>query len=137
MKVVVITGSRHLFPKEQLAEIFRNGVQLVITGDAKGVDHTAYKLAKEMGLTSISLKAWWDDYGKSAGHTRNSDMVALAVTFRALGCEVRGHAFPAEDSIGTYNCITQLAAAGIEGTMYDVPVHIHSYATAQITGIKE
>ena len=143
MRILVITGSRHLFPKEELraafTEVGKYGekASFIITGDAAGVDHTAAMLAHEMKIATIAAKAWWNDYDKAAGHIRNNDMATLGAIFQGLGHDVYAHAFPAADSIGTYRCVERLGELGIPGVMHDVPLYNPGgIKTVMVTGIK-
>lgn len=76
---VVITGSRHGFPrnkiKARLSQLPKDAV--IIEGGADGVDKIARSVAEELGLDLIEIPANWKRYGNSAGPIRNRRMIDL------------------------------------------------------------
>ena len=47
---------------------------IIVTGDAKGADDHAIKLAKRFDIEYQEHEALWDKYGKDAGFIRNADI---------------------------------------------------------------
>jgi hypothetical protein len=113
VKVVVITGSRRGWKRPDEIRAALQGADVLIVGDAPGVDAYAAREAKAMGVYVNKFTAYWDDYGSSAGPLRNQRMVDRAVMFRDDdGANVTCHAFPRDTSIGTHDCKRRLMDAG-------------------------
>lgn len=88
---------------------------VIIEGDCPygGADVTARMWAREMpGASFESYPAQWYLHGKAAGGIRNQVMVDT-------GAEVCV-AFPAPDSVGTWDCLKRAALAGIPGRVYPI-----------------
>lgn len=82
--------------------------ELVVLGDARGVDWQAMQWCKRHGLLYQVFVADWDNLGKAAGPARNEEMVrACSAGDHALG-------FPVGDSIGTYGCLSLARHAGLQ-----------------------
>jgi hypothetical protein len=77
----------------------------VVHGGARGADALVDEIARNWGWTPEVHPADWDLYGRSAGHRRNAEMVAL-------GADVC-LAFPLGVSSGTRGCMRLAASAGI------------------------
>ena len=73
----------------------------LILGDAKGVDTYAREWAEKREIDHVICYANWRGFGRSAGVIRNSKMMSF-VPEKAV-------VFPAPDSKGTLNMISQLA----------------------------
>lgn len=108
---LLVTGSRMGHPDTWLALdswlAFNGKPELVILGDARGVDAQAARWALARGLKTVVCRARWATLGLSAGHVRNLAMVAL--------CQPGDHclAFPRANSRGTLNCMAQARSAGL------------------------
>ena len=50
----------------------------IVSGMAKGADNLAVRFCRSHGVNLIEMPADWNQYGKSAGYRRNSDMAAIA-----------------------------------------------------------
>ena len=50
----------------------------IVSGRARGVDRLGERFAERYGLKIIKMPADWDQYGKSAGYRRNSEMAEIA-----------------------------------------------------------
>jgi hypothetical protein len=115
--VVLVTGSslwNHLEPvQEALA-----GAEKLIVGDAEGADELALQTAWAWDIIPAVFDADWDGLGKGAGPARNTRMVAAALRDSLDGFDVRCHAFPLEDSIGTWDCVRKLQIAGFPVTLH-------------------
>ena len=83
--VVAVVGSRG-YPRLDLVRAYIGSLQpgdTVITGDAPGVDHTAFKVARaRRDLTVVQVEAHWkDDQGHKdafAGYLRNPEIITPA-----------------------------------------------------------
>lgn len=119
MRVLIVTGSRH---EEMVAKHWANsvltGVELLIVGDATGVDSVFRRYALLRGIKVAAFHAFWKQEGNAAGPTRNSAMVDLVVLLRRLGAEVVGAAFPGLNSVGTWDCVDRIKAVGIPLTVF-------------------
>lgn len=108
---LVVTGSRFGFVGlEQWLDrwVKKYGApELVILGDARGVDAQAREWAIKHGYTYIVHVADWQTHGKSAGPVRNQKMIDMA----NIGdwCV----AFPKGESKGTYDCIRRAKQRGL------------------------
>ena len=121
MRVVVITGSRRGWPRPK--EIFDlvGAADLLLVGDAPGVDELARGSARARGMAFDVFHAGWTRQGRSAGPLRNRRIAAAAHWYESLGDDdivVECHAFPDANSIGTLDCIAALRDAG-----FHVEVH--------------
>lgn len=122
MNVRVVTGSRYGTSSSSQREELRrfvSGADLLILGDASGVDAEALDLAIILGISYQTFTAFWDLLGLSAGPTRNETMAAAAHVYAKRNHAVIGGAFPGNgNSTGTYNCISALKKL-------DIPVEVY------------
>jgi hypothetical protein len=117
---ILITGSREWADKDAVRRALGNGIAqvlctvdwedhadliTVVHGDARGADRIAAQIASEMGCEVEPHPADWNTYGRSAGHRRNAEMVALGADICL--------AFPIGESRGTRGCMALAAKAGI------------------------
>lgn len=123
---VLVTGSRRTTPQDEVliracltrvtAPSLGNGVHVVIIeGDCPtgGVDVAARMWARYMPNTSFeTYPARWHKHGKAAGMIRNQQMVDTGAAICL--------AFPAPDSVGTWDCLRKAAKAGIPGRVYPI-----------------
>ena len=58
----------------------------IVQGGANGADKFAEIYANNHGYACKLFKADWDNYGKSAGYRRNSDMHNYIKQFKNRGC---------------------------------------------------
>lgn len=119
MRVRVVTGSRDFIEAaEKYATQVLEDIQLLIVGDAKGVDKY-FRLRADKALIDVApFRAFWEEKGKIEGRIRNSRMIVVAAMFRSLGAEVVGAAFPGPNSIGTYHCMEEMKAFQINYKVY-------------------
>lgn len=80
MKKILISGSREYnnLPLvrnlvDRLVELY--GEYLLLNGKAWGVDQVAYYRAQELKIPIQFYIPKWDEFGRSAGHIRNRQMV--------------------------------------------------------------
>lgn len=107
--IVIVSGSRNRTAFRELVDKFealRGILDIVIHGDAAGIDSCAARAAKEAGVQQIRVPANWDGEGKGAGPKRNSLMACIAAGL----CQedfgpVFVWAFPAKNSVGTRHMI--------------------------------
>lgn len=113
------------------------GAELLIVGDAKGGDKLALEIAlawdiipavycadakrfeqlQAQGIQCFLSTVTWQMDRVRAGPVRNAMMVRRAFEERAAGMDVCCSAFPGPKSVGTYDCMTQLKAAGFDVTV--------------------
>lgn len=117
---ILITGSREWTDRDVIRDaIVREGRAsglsgqdtTIVHGAARGADLLAADVAREFNCRIEAHPADWDRYGKSAGHHRNAEMVAL-------GADVC-LAFPLPGARGTWDCVRKAKAAGIPVTVYE------------------
>ena len=80
MKYAII-GSRDYKNYEQFkATLDANykDITEIISGGARGADSMAERYAKEHGIPTQVLVPDWEQYGKAAGHIRNTDIISAA-----------------------------------------------------------
>lgn len=87
---------------------------MVVVGDAAGVDAEAHEWALMHGVTPVRIGALWNWYREKgnvrrAGPHRNNRLAQVA---HALGADLL-LAVPDSDSVGTYSCICECAKVGI------------------------
>lgn len=58
-----------------ISRLDRNSV--IIHGAARGADHMAGTIAKNLGFKVISVPADWEQYGRAAGPIRNKKMLDM------------------------------------------------------------
>ena len=83
MKKVIVAGGRDFNNLELLKETLRSlwreiGRFEIVSGMARGADLLAYNLGKYANLTVYEFPAKWDQYGKSAGYKRNTQMAEFS-----------------------------------------------------------
>jgi YspA, cpYpsA-related SLOG family len=81
------------------------GIDLIITGDARGADALGNLWATTHGVPLAKVPANWGYHGKSAGFIRNASMIELLMPELVV-------AFPG--GRGTENMVFQASYAGIE-----------------------
>lgn len=133
---VLVTGARVCTPADaalladQLdrhtvgARVARRPVVIVV-GDADGIDAAARQWAEShQGVEPDVHRADWKRHGKGAGGLRNQAMVDS-------GAEI-ALAFPAPDSVGTWDCLKRAAVTGIPGKVFPLATFIRdARATVQ------
>lgn len=77
---VLICGSRHCTDGELILSALRDlhareGVEVVIEGEAPGADTLARRAAEQLGIPVLPFPADWDRYGRAAGPLRNARML--------------------------------------------------------------
>lgn len=126
--VLVVTGTRHEIPHEELILGFDAGVAFleaqgvtriqVFHGNYAGVDTQAKNEALRRGWKQVPFKANWRRFGAAAGPMRNGAMLKKATTW---GCPLVVVAFPRGKSSGTKDCIAQARALGLEPLIFPAP----------------
>lgn len=75
---VIIAGSRTIKPTKKfisfLIKHFKIKPKVIVNGGAKGVDRSGKSWAISKGIKVKTMKADWEQYGRSAGHIRNKQM---------------------------------------------------------------
>jgi hypothetical protein len=116
MKLLVCGSRAASTTSEQLALLethldrLKSGIDLLIHGDASGIDTASGEWAEANGVNYCKVPAIWGHYGKSAGMIRNRAMIDLLEPDHVL-------AFPSDNSIGTWGCVRYAAQQGIEHTV--------------------
>ena len=78
---VLVCGGRHYSNKELLFEVLNNVEQdaeyniCILQGGYSGADNLAKEWAEFRGVPCLTMHAWWNHYGKSAGPKRNEWML--------------------------------------------------------------
>lgn len=77
---ILICGDRNWCGNSQYGSIFdavnsMGKVEMIITGDCKGVDSLAYKVGNALNIPVLTFFANWALYGKAAGPIRNERML--------------------------------------------------------------
>lgn len=112
---LVISGARGGHPDvERWLHHYGTGngrPQLVILGDAHGVDAQAFVFCRRHRWPFAVLWAYWDELGKAAGNERNGRMVEIARPGDLF------FGFPGPASVGTYDARDQAIALGLEWYM--------------------
>ena len=107
-----IVGSRNFgywkLMQEYVTRYILQGCTTIVTGDARGADAIAVRLAQNHDLGVIVHKADWDLYGKKAGPIRNKKIVDDSDVLIA---------FPSKHGKGTQITIDMANKKGI-------PVHV-------------
>ena len=83
MKKVIVAGGRdfnnYVMLRDTLRTLWREIGQFeIVSGMARGADMLAYNLGKTANLTVHEFPAKWDQYGKSAGYKRNTQMAEFS-----------------------------------------------------------
>ena len=117
LDILIVTGSRHGCTPAQLKALHEQITQadVVVHGNAGGVDEEADRIAYELGRDIIRIPALWLSRKRSAGPRRNDMVAVVARAFRSDGHRVHYLACPADDSSGTWNCVSKLKAIEIPG----------------------
>ena len=77
MNKYAIVGGRDFNDYQSLKNVMavQEGVNLIVSGGAKGADSLAERFAKENSIPFKVFHAEWDVYGKSAGYKRNLQII--------------------------------------------------------------
>lgn len=120
---LIVTGDRHATAFDWSDAIdsvlfeytLPRSTQLLIHGDAPGIDRLAGDRAPAFGFTPIPIPAQWTKYGNPAGPRRNSALVQLGTIYREHGYAVVVLAFhnSLQTSRGTRNMVRQSRDAGL------------------------
>ena len=112
---VCFTGSRHWsrrFPVQKELRRLDPQEDVIVHGDAPGLDRMVGMLARKAGFRVERHPADWDRLGKAAGVIRNRQMLDSGLDLVL--------AFPLEDSVGTCDMVNIAREAGVT-----VRVHHH------------
>ena len=116
MNICIVTGTRRNTRKRVVSHwLAMLSPDLVIVGDAAGVDAEAREFCHARGIDCIIVPAHWQKHGKAAGPRRNQIMAGLGRLFQDRGDDVVYGAFPDEDSVGTHDAARRFEEAGIAG----------------------
>lgn len=77
---------------------------IIMTGGARGADTIGLEWASQNEWNAMRVPAKWNDMGRSAGMTRNLEMLELAVRMHSEGSSVIVLAFPG--GIGTSGMVS-------------------------------
>ena len=76
---VLICGDRNWKNEETIYSLLLElQPKTVVTGGCRGADERAEKVAKKLGIKTITYPANWTDYGKAAGPRRNALMLKVS-----------------------------------------------------------
>lgn len=139
MTVLLVTGSRdghsHVFAVLDRWVAKFGEPDVVVLGDATGVDALARSWAVRRGYLFEVLKADWRTYGPAAaGPRRNAAMVDFAKgSAWSYGAEAHCVAFPVGEAKGTRGCMALAMAAGLLAFEADVYGRVRAVASAATT----
>lgn len=104
---LAVTGGRDAWC-EWLVEFHLRRIRpaVVIHGKARGVDMTADRVARRLGIEVIGFDAHWMRFGNGAGPERNQRMIDE-------GKPTHGLALPSPFSSGTWDMVMRLTRAGV------------------------
>jgi len=125
----IVAGSRYLTNSDIIEEgIAASGFAIteVVSGGARGTDFLGEQWAKKNGIACSVFPADWDRYGKSAGPIRNAQMANHAEALIA---------FPAKDSVGTYDMIRKAKKKGLQVFVVNIEKSTKPYDIA--TGLSD
>jgi hypothetical protein len=108
MNRVIFTGSRHFTHRWVVRSALQHldpETDLIVHGDALGLDTIAAEEATNLGFTVEAWPADWKIYGKAAGPIRNQAMIDAGADLVV--------AFPLGDSVGTRDCVARALKARI------------------------
>jgi hypothetical protein len=116
---VIVTGSRRLgYAKlpavvNVLARYSDAEHVVVLHGAYRGADDLARDAAAELGFADLGIP-YFGHLGTKGGQPRNRCLVDAGVTLHVHGYKLRLHAFPDEDSVGTWGCVRYAESKGVE-----------------------
>ena len=93
---LLIAGSRSITSFD-LSPHIPEGVDLIITGGAKGVDALGEQYARKRGIPTVTVRPAYETYGRAAPIRRDEEMVDMAdmvlvvwdgVSFLSLGFRI-------------------------------------------------
>ena len=110
---VLFTGSRRWEDRAKVMAIMATLPidAVVIVGECRGLDEMVIEEAEKRGLQIQLYVADWTAHGRAAGPKRNQRMIDE-------GKPTEAHAFPLDDSRGTWDCVRRCQKAG-------VPIRFH------------
>lgn len=91
-----------------------HGIELVVTGAARGADTLAGYWARHNKIARAEFPANWRGEGKAAGVIRNARMLDIVDPDMVVGFYATDHL---TDSRGTYDMMRRSFAAGVEFTV--------------------
>lgn len=111
MKAIIFTGSRVWADFKTVKEVLTKYSKddIIIHGNAKGLDSIVDYIARKNNMIVISMPAQWDQYHKAAGSKRNEEMLNVLVALGHCGYEISVETFPTKSSRGTLHmmCIAE------------------------------
>lgn len=115
---IAITGTRSqqeaiAFPQQMHEALAEAQPELLVLGDATGIDRMAQRFAQSLLIPYVEEKANWIGEGRAAGPRRNSRMLDHKPD------EVWYFHLDFENSKGTKNCVEQARARGIPVRAFD------------------
>jgi len=118
---VIVTGSRHWTDYDAICQALWQypADTVIIHGDCSGADRLARRYAEEVARTHLPMPAPFDTLGRRAGPLRNGWMLAVANILRLCGYTPVVEAFPLPSSKGTWDCVNQAKAVGVEVKVND------------------
>lgn len=82
----LICGDREYSNRDRMKKVILgvSDIDTIIHGAARGADSLAGNIAEELGITILVFPAKWNEYGKSAGPIRNTEMLVVGKPHRVL-----------------------------------------------------
>lgn len=116
---VLVCGSRDYHDRETLYfhmdgfAFMKDGIELIIEGEAKGADTLAREWAEAVGIPVMKFPADWKKYGRAAGPIRNKQMLEKGKPDLVIAFPL-GEFDDPKHNRGTRDMVKQARAAGIK-----------------------
>lgn len=106
--------------RAKLEELKKEGLRLVIEGEARGADRLAREEALKLAIPVLAVPAEWGRLGRAAGAVRNAEMLNWLLELRDLE-EVLVVAFHKDitSSKGTKNMVQRATRELVRVHLYD------------------
>lgn len=124
LRAIIVSGTRRLRKVAPIADALGSidVKTLIIHGDAEGVDRLAADFFRDNGFSVVAMPAMWKRDGNTAGPIRNQAMLEVLLSLRDCGYDVAVHAFPCDESKGTWHMVNVAKKAGVPTFVHKVTV---------------
>ena len=119
MIVQLITGTRRGWPRPEEVRACVRRADILIVGDAWGVDSLAFEEAQRCLVPCLRFVAHWERFPHgAAGPERNGRMVKRLLRYRQQDARILCDAFPDDASRGTWDCVAKLKKEDFQVTIH-------------------